>query len=478
MPNVSTKIKLPLYEQLARDLTQQIEGGTFSPGERVPSVRQVSQQRRLSVSTVLHAYRLLEDRGVIVARPQSGYFVEARPVAALPEPEISAPPSDPTQVSIGELTAMIQRDALDTQLVQFGAAIPDLTLLPTAKLNRILAALARRSDIPQDVCAVGREELRAVIARRAFATGCRLAPENIVITYGCLEAIHLSLRAVCKPGDLVAIESPTYFGVLHALESQGLRALEIPTHHRDGISLDALHFAIAHHPVRACLLIPNFSNPLGSCMPDDNKKELVRLLANHDIPLIEDDIYGELYFEERRPQVAKAYDRKELVMLCSSFTKDLSPSYRVGWVAPGRFLPQVRQLKMATNIGTAILPQLAIARFLSNGGYDHHLRKIRRAYAHKVNGMAQAVMRAFPDGTRVTTPKGGFVLWVQMPEWVDSQVLYKHALKAGITLAPGYMFSATPQYRNFIRLNAAYWSSQTESAMQRLGQLARQLTHS
>jgi len=476
MADIQGKVRAPLYEQLARELAQQIEAGTFAPGERVPSVRQISQQKRLSVTTVLQAYHLLEDRGMIEARPQSGYFVQARPVVSMPEPETSAPPSDPAQVGIGELTMMVLRDALDPRLAQFGAAIPDPNLLPTARLNRILAALARRSDIPQNVCGLpeGREELRTLVARQAFTAGCRLTPDDIVITAGCMEALSLSLRAVCRPGDLVAIESPTYFGVLHVLESQGLRALEIPTHHRCGISLEALRFAIEHHPVAACLLMPNFHNPLGSCMPDDNKKELVKLTADHDIPLIEDDIHGELYFEGQRPRVAKAYDRKGLVMLCASFSKDLSPSYRVGWLTPGRFMSEVRQLKMATNIGTAILPQLAIAGFMSNGGYDHHLRKIRRAYAHKASCMAQAVMRYFPDGTRVTAPAGGFVLWVQMPETVDSLVLYRRALKAGITLVPGYMFSATTEYRNFVRLNAAYWSPETEGALQRLGELAGQ----
>ncbi len=477
MPRVQSEPQAPLYERLAKELAQQIQVGTFSPGERVPSVRQISQQRRLSVTTVLQAYRLLENQGMIEARPQTGYFVQARPVSLLPEPETSAPPADPTQVSTAELTMMVLRDALDPRLAQFGAAIPDPDLLPTSNLNRILASLARCPDIPQNVCGVpeGRKELRTVIARQTFTAGCHLTPDDIIITAGCMEAVSLSLRVVCQPGDLVAIESPTYYGMLQALQSQGLRALEIPTHHRQGISLDALRFAIAHHPVRACLLLPNFSNPLGSCMPDDNKKELVELLADHDIPLIEDDIHGELYYEGRRPQVAKAYDRKGLVLMCSSFSKDISPSYRVGWIAPGRFLAQVKQLKMATNVGTAILPQLAIAKFIASGSYERHLRKIRRAYAHKVNGMAQAVMRCFPEGTRVTTPAGGFVLWVQMPESVDSLVLYKRALKARITLAPGYMFSATTQYRNFIRLNAAYWSHQAEGALQRLGELVSQL---
>jgi DNA-binding transcriptional MocR family regulator len=468
-----------LYEQVADHIARLIEQGTFRPGDRIPSVRQLSRQRQVSVSTVLQAYFLLEDHGLIEARPQSGYFVRARLAAALPEPDISSPEPDPTRVSVRELVMMVLHDSLNPNLLQLGAAVPNPELLPTDRLNRILASLARRSgdqgnlyDIPP-----GCEALRVQIARRAVASGCSLAPGDIVTTAGCIEAVDLCLRATCRPGDTVAIESPIYFGILQSMEALGLRALEIPTHPRDGISLEALGFAIEHTPVRACLVISNFNNPLGSCIPDEHKKELVGLLARHDIPLIESDILGEIYFSEQRPGVAKAYDRKGLVMLCSSFSKDMAPGYRVGWVAPGRFKASVEWLKYTSNVATAILPQLAVAQFLDSGGYDHHLRRIRRAYARNVALMSQAVMRFFPAGTRVTRPGGGFVLWVQLPDAVDSLELYKLALKSGVTLTPGHIFSATQQYRNFIRLNAAYWSDAAELAMQRLGELILELAH-
>jgi DNA-binding transcriptional MocR family regulator len=296
-----------------------------------------------------------------------------------------------------------------------------------------------------------------------------------VITSGCIEAMVLCLRTVCQRGDTVAIESPVYFGILQSLEALGLQALEIPTHPRDGISLEALEFAIEHNPVKACLVISNFNNPLGSCMPDENKKALVELLAEHDIPLIENDISGEIYFSGQRPSVAKAYDRKGLVMLCSSFSKDICPGYRIGWVAPGKFKPNVEWHKFTTNGGTALLPQLAVAQFLESGGYDHHLRRIRRVYARYMALMSQSIMRHFPDGTRVTRPTGGTVLWVQLDDRVDSLKLYKLALKAGITLTPGYIFSAKEQYCNFIRLSASFWSPRAERAIERLGEIIRNM---
>jgi DNA-binding transcriptional MocR family regulator len=273
----------------------------------------------------------------------------------------------------------------------------------------------------------------------------------------------------------VAIESPSYFGTLQALEVHGLRVLEIPTHPREGISLDALEFAIDHNPIRAVIVISNFNNPLGSVMSDEKKEALVNLLSRHDIPLIENDVSGEIYFGDKRPTVCKAFDTKGLVMLLSSFSKDISPGLRVGWLAPGRYRAQVEWLKFTLNSSSPTLPQMAIAEFLESGSYDQHLRRIRREYARNVSLMSDSVMRYFPEGTRLTRPSGGFVLWVQLPENVDSLHLYKIALQGGITLAPGHVFSATYQFSNFIRLNAAMFDYPTERAIERLGVMVKGL---
>jgi DNA-binding transcriptional MocR family regulator len=462
-----------LYEQVASELAELIRRGTFRAGERIPSVRQLSQQRKISITTVLQAYMLLENQGLIETRPQSGYYVRSNQSPQLPEPEISAPRQDPTLVGMRELVMMVLRDSTNPDLIQLGAAIPNTQLVIPTKLYRIMASLARQVKHEFNMYEIppGSEALRIQIAQRLVGMGCNVTHGDVVTTSGCLEAFTLSLRAVCNPGDTVAIESPMYFGVLQVLESLKLKALEIPTHPREGISLSALRFAVEHNSIQACLVLSNFNNPLGSCIPDDNKQQLVELLARHEIPLIEGDVCGELYFSGPRPSVCKAYDRKGLVLLCSSFSKDLVPGYRVGWVVPGRFKATIEWLKYTTNVATATLPQLAIARFLESGGYEHHLRSIRRLYAGFMSQLSQAVMRYFPEGTRVTRPNGGIVLWVQMPDYVDSLVLYKQALQAGITLAPGYMFSATEQYRNFIRLNAAWWSYETDRAMRHLGEL-------
>ncbi|NJD59790.1 MAG: PLP-dependent aminotransferase family protein [Anaerolineae bacterium] len=462
-----------LYEQVANDLAELIRLGTFRPGERIPSVRQLSRQRKISITTVLQAYMLLEDQGLIETRPQSGYYVRSRLPEELPEPETSNPVQDPTLVSVRELVMMVLKDSVNPNLIQLGAAIPNTEVVIPHKLNQIMAKLPRQVESQYNTYDIppGNEALRIQIAQRMVGIGCNLTQADVVTTSGCLEAFTLSLRAVCNPGDTVAIESPMYFGVLQVLESLKLRALEIPTHPRDGISLSALRFALEHNSIQACLVLSNFNNPLGSCIPDENKQQLVELLHHHDVPLIEGDVCGELYFSGVRPSVCKAYDRKGLVLLCSSFSKDLVPGYRVGYVAPGRFKSTIEWLKYTTNVATSTLPQVAIAKFLESGGYERHLRSIRRLYAGFMSQLSQAVLRYFPEGTRVTRPNGGIVLWVQMPDYADSLELYKQALQVDITLAPGYMFSATEQYRNFIRLNAAWWTYETDRAMRRLGEL-------
>jgi DNA-binding transcriptional MocR family regulator len=466
-----------IYEEVAGRIARLIEKGTFRTGDRIPSVRSLSRQMQVSISTVVKAYFILENHGLIEARPQSGYFVRSRMAVTPSEPESLMPSTAPTRVSISELVMMVMRDARNPDIVPLGVAIPNPELLPVDKLNRTLSSIARRQkaqsvsyDFPP-----GNKALRIQLAKRAMISGCSLTPDQIVTTNGCLEAIMLSLRAVCRPGDTVAIESPIFYNLLQAIEVLDLKALEIPTHPRTGISIYALSNAIERNPIHACLVIPNFNNPFGSCMPEEKKRELVELLADHEIPLIEDDVIGDLGFSYDRPKAAKSFDKKGLVMLCSSFSKTLAPGYRVGWVAPGRFQEQIEHLKAVSNIATASLPQMAIAEFLANGGYDQYLRKIRGIYCRQIDLMAQAVERYFPAGTKVTHPSGGFVLWVEMPEYVDSIRLYEQALQAGITIAPGLIFSASRKYRNFIRLNAAYWSEKIESAIVTVGELAAKM---
>jgi DNA-binding transcriptional MocR family regulator len=477
MKTNNQKKDIKLYEQIAEFIADMIDSKTYRPGERIPSVRKLSIQKRISVTTVLKAYELLEDQGLIEAKSQSGYYVKPRFIKSVPAPEMCSSKCDPTKVSIDELTTMVMKDLLNPNLLPLGAATPNSSLLPADKLNRILASMARRNskkgikyDIPP-----GWKPLRAQIAKQAVKAGASINPDEIITTNGCIEAIDLCLRAICKHGDIIAIESPTYFGILQSMESMGLKALEIPTHPSEGINIDTLMFAIEQNPVKACLVISNYNNPIGSCIPDKKKKILVNILEKANVPLIEIDISGELHFSDQRPSVCKAYDKKGNVLLCSSFSKTLCPGYRVGWVAAGKYAAKIERAKIVFSIATVTLPQMAVAEYLKFGGYEHHMRKVRRAYAYNVSRMYEAVITNFPDGTRVTKPDGGFVLWIQMPENVDSNVLYKMALNEGITISPGYLFSPIARYKNYIRLNASRWSDEISRGLFRLGELIKRL---
>ncbi len=468
----------PLYQQLADTVQQLIERGTLRPGHRVPSVRRMALQRGVSVSTVIQAYTVLENRGLIEARPQSGYYVRAQPLRLAPEPQMAGPMARPSSIGVSDLAAEVVALSAESGYVPFGAACPHHSLFPNRKIARLLGAVGR-----DDPSLLGRYAMSATyaplsreIARRYLQAGAPINHDEIIVTIGCTEALNLALRAVTQPGDTVAIETPAYFGILQTLQALNLKVLEIPTDPRDGICLDALRAALASCPVKALLVTPTFHNPLGACMPDAKKAALHDLLVEFDLPAIEDDVYGDLYWGDRRPKPLKAWDHDGRVLLCSSFGKTLAPALRVGWCAPGRFLERVRRLKFTNTLGTPFVLQKTISDFLRNGGYDHHLRSIRRAYREQVRRFSDAVVRTFPTGTRISRPQGGFVLWLELPPAVDTIRLHELARQARISIAPGLLFSAQDRYRNCLRLNCGLpWSDEVDAALARLGQLASTL---
>ena len=466
----------PLYLVLADEIQQLVDRGTLRAGQRVPSVRRMAAQRKVSIATVVEAYTRLETRGVLQARPQSGFYVAPRLALDVPAPRMARPMARPSYVGMKDLTAEVLAQASDPEFVPFGTACPHHSLFPTRKLARLLGA-AGRSDptlLGRYAMNWGYAPLTREIARRYLAAGAPLGHDELIVTSGCTEAINLALRAVTKPGDTVALESPAYFGFLETIQSLGLRALEIPTDPNTGLCLETTRAALARNRVKALLVMPSYQNPLGTRMPDEKKAALAALLAEHDVPAIEDDIYGDLHFEEARPKPLKAWDTEGRVLLCGSFGKTLAPSLRVGWCAPGRYLERVRRLKFTTTLGTPVVLQKTIADFLRDGGYDHHLRSIRRAYREQMQLFAEAILRAFPEGTRLSRPSGGFILWVELPPGVDTLRLQRDAVKRKISTAPGPLFSVKERYRNCLRMNCGVrWDAGIEAAIHTLGALAR-----
>jgi DNA-binding transcriptional MocR family regulator len=458
-------------------------GQLFGP---IPDLRGdvLSKKEGVSVATVVSAYRLLEDRGLVESRPQSGHYVRGDGS----RPAFDAPPEprpvrlvgvgEGSRVQIADRVRTLFRSLRDPTLVPLGAAIPHPSVLPVDALSRALARNARdtSSAAVGYGAVVGNTALRRQLARRALEAGCGLHPDELVVTVGAMEALHLALRATTRAGDTIAVETPTYYGLLQLVESLQLRVVEIPAQPRLGMDLDALDAALRVGHIRAVLAVPSFSNPLGALMPDDAKERLVATLARHEIPLIEDDVYGELGWTEARPRAAKAFDRRGLVLLCGSVSKTIAPGLRVGWIAPGRFFDEVERLKFAQTVTSPTVAQMAVAELLDGGGYDRHLRRMRKRLAEQVAAVSDVVSSTFPSGTRVSRPAGGFVLWVEMPARVSAAELQVRALARGISIAPGPVFSARERFASCVRLSCgAPFSTEIAAAVRTVGRLACEL---
>jgi DNA-binding transcriptional MocR family regulator len=452
-----------------------IEKGTLLPGARLPSLRAVCEQHRVSLSTALQAYRLLERRGVLTARPQSGFYVSSAHAASLALPTPTRGRTKPAAVSISGAVAHLLEHAANTSFVPLGCAVPDAALLQAAPLDRALVRLARTQGGAANTYSSPRGELvlRRTVAKRAMRVGLALSPDDILVTNGCTEAIALALSAVCERGDAVAVESPTYFGLLHTLEVLGLKVFELPTDPVQGIDIAAMARLIETETVSACVLSSSFNNPLGSTMPRQNKRALLDLLQACGIPLIEDDIYGELHFGRERPTPFIALDAGANTIYCSSFSKTLAPGYRVGWVAATAHMADLLERKLAFSLCGAVLPQRALAEFIAGGAYDAHLRRVQRVFQENLARMTRAIEASFPAGTKVSRPEGGFVLWLELPRRLDARALFDRALDKNVCFAPGDVFSASRRFKNCLRLSAGYnWTPRIENGVRTLGRLA------
>lgn len=470
---------MKLYEQLADLIAKSIQEGVLCRGDKLPSVRHTSASRKVSPSTVLEAYYLLEARGLITARERSGYFVTSGTInmPSSPEPIMQAEPQL-TQVDVSELVFQVLQSIKIKNIIPLGSAFPSPLLFPRANLARTMASSVQTMDpwASVDTLSTGDANLRRQIALRYMIDGLHVSADEIIVTNGALDALNLCLMAVTRPGDTILIESPTFYAALQAIERIGLRAIEVPSHPKDGIDLDAMERAIQRHKPKACWIMTNFQNPLGSLLSDDKKKALVALITQYQVPLIEDDVYGELYFGDKRPMPAKAFDRQGLVMHCSSFSKCLTPGYRVGWVAPGQYAQLVERLKLTTTISTSVPSQITLGKYLQKGGYDKHLRNLRHTLLVNQIKFVEAIERFFPEGTCLTVPQGGYFLWVKLPDGVDALQLHQLATANGISIAPGPIFSAQRSFTNYIRLNYGHiWDTQIEAGLATLGQLVRHL---
>ncbi len=465
---------MALYHSLADRLQGLIRDQVYPVGSRLPGVRVLAQQQQVSVSTAVNACRELEQRGVLEARPRSGYYVR-QPAVVREAPRVAKPGRRPRRITGQERVLQMLQNVNNPSIVNLGAAVPAPEYMPVATMERVFHSVLREQrrrcvgyEFPP-----GAPELRTQIARRLAGLQCAVSPEQVLITNSCQESVAIALKMVTRPGDTVAIESPTYYGLLQVIESLGLKALEIPTDPEEGMSLDALTLALERWKVAACVVVANFSNPLGVCMSDARKQALLRLLSRHQVPLVEDDIYGDLSLSGPRPRPVKSWDTEDQVFYCASSSKTLSAGLRVGWlVAPQAWQEKAQYYQYINTVSVATPSQLALARYYERGHYERFLRQVCSEHARSVARMTERVTQLFPADTRVSRPAGGFVLWVELPGEVDTSDLMEKALEAGVSFAPGSLFSASGKFVNCLRLNCAVkWDNRVEQALVALSRL-------
>lgn len=466
------------YEDVVLKIEATIEEYGLKPGDRIPSVRTVSKELGISINTVFQAYSVLEAKGAITSRPKSGYYINAFAKNALSKPGSTEPIPLPSEVEMSSMATAMMKNAKEHGIVNLSILAPVNEFLPVSKLNKAVHASLKElsGDNFQYPLVEGHPRLLKQIARHTFDWNRSIPQDQILVTNGCMEAINLCLDVLTKPGDIVAIESPTYHGILQSLERRQLKALEIPVDPDLGLDIDELEMALVKNKVTACIFMPACHHPLGVSMAEENKIRLLKVLSEKDIPLIEDDSLGELCFTRNRPLPAKAYDQGDNVLYCSSFSKSLAPGFRIGWVSAGKYHAKLLSLKFGSNISTTGILQDAIGRYLESGQYDTHLFRMRSALQSQVMKYTNAINTYFPDQTKISTPMGGLSLWVELPKSVDGLVLQRKAIKAGIGICPGHIFSTSPSFHHYIRINCCpLWNKKIEDGIKKLGVFVQQM---
>ncbi len=473
MADKKEKNKKFLYETLADEIQLKISQQVFTPGEKLPSVRELHKVMNKSITTVSKAYVLLESRGLILARDRSGYYVRAKNHYKMQRPEKSRSNLLPRLIRRSGIVEEVLDSLGDDSKVQLGVAYISPRLFPFSQYTKILRNLTKKEvrkaivfDKPE-----GLLKLRQQISLKYMGLVKTVGPDDIIITNGCTEALVVCLMAFLKTGDTVAIEVPSFYGIFTLLENMGVFVLEIPTCPEYGVDYDALKNAVESKEINCCVLNSNFHNPLGSLMSDAKKEKIVRLLNSHGIPLIEDDIYSELYYEKQRPLPLKYFDTADLVLTCSSFSKTLAPGLRVGWVIPGpKFQKEILKIKSGMSITTSTLDQYILAKFIETGLYDKHLRRFRNILRKQLLLVVKAIDKYFPKNIRMVIPKGGFLLWIQLPEGVNSVELYRNLLKEDIVILPGPVCSSSQGFEEYIRLSCGSpFDEGMENALKTIG---------
>jgi DNA-binding transcriptional MocR family regulator len=465
-----------LYLSLAHRLSLSIQDGLLRPGERLPSLRALCRSEGISLMTALGAYRRLESLGFAEALPRSGYRVLGPPRPALPGSPLAESRLVAHSSQRDAILAQVMEAVSDPAMEPLGLGIPTPDHFPLEALRRLTGKLlAERPELwTQYSPPPGNPELRRAIARRLQARGLDVGPEEVLLTCGASEGLSLALRTLLKPGEGVAMPCPSFFGVLDAARTAGAQVVEFPEG-PEGPEHTRFLAACSHHAIRATVLVPAFSNPTGHRMAEAEQEAWMATLRDRGVALVEDDLYGDLAFDGRKPRplMALAGPDAPPCMLVGAFSKTLLPGARVGYVvARSPWIERLTALKRASTLANTTLAEAMAARCLESGLYERNLRRLVPALFQGVESLKAGVARHFPEGTRTSAPRGGFLLWVELPEGCDGLRLFQAARREGIGIVPGCVFSLGPGLERFIRLNGGATLARPD-VMERLGRLAR-----
>lgn len=458
----------PKYQQLAEQTQRHLEA-TGHAGDRLISLRDFASRESVSITTALRVYEELELSGVVESRQRSGYFLKDSAVRRVALPTASA------EILVArnekELFDGLNSSAWHAHkfAAYFASGTPDTGLAGAREVSRMIRSTARRQLQGYGPIA-GDAFLRQEIAARSVKNGIEVLAEDLIITSGAQEALFISINVVTQPGDLIAVESPTYHGLINAIKQSGRKMVEIPTDSCGGINLPALSLALAELPVKAIVVSSSAQNPLGCSMGDNSRKALVTLANEHNVVVVEDDAHGDLIYARHRQPSLRALDTQDRVLTCGSFSKTLAPELRIGWLDAAQWRDQAVDFKRAVSQRSGLLVQQAIARHMSEGHYDRHIRLSRDVYAKRARALRKVIAQVFPEGTLISQPSGGFQLWVEMPKHYSSMALAEYALSQDIAISPGKLFSNRGHYGHCVRLCYANYHDDQSASIELLGQ--------
>lgn len=466
-----------LYGLIANDIEHRINSGLLKKGDKLPSLRTLCKQKSISMNTAIKAYNTLEDAGLIEPRPKSGYIVaytQHRPLRTLvksTQPKVIKRANNMNEI----MNSMMENfDMTETRL---SSALLSPQFVPIDKLNySIRKACKKLNNSGVSYNSKESPTLKTQISKRALLWNGALQADDIISTAGSIDALSFCLMTLTEKGDTIAVESPVWFGILRLAHTLGLNVIEIPTNPVYGIEVGALEKQMKQNKIKLCILISNFSNPLGCCIPEENKKAIVTLAEHYNVPIIEDDVYSDLFFGEKRPLNCKTFDESGIVLWIGSFSKTLVSGYRVGWLAPGKFKSEIEKTKLFHTLYTGTILHEAVGLFLESGGYEQYLKKVRTVLNNNCKNLQHCIHDYFPHETAFTNPQGGMNLWIEFSQDFDALELYNKAVQNKISITPGRIYTLQNQYNNCIKLSFGMkWNDTTEKSFIKLGKIAKEI---